>query len=98
MDGSLGYEYRGRLTDGAPEETVISSEEAASMSAAGQVLQKATPAQPADPEKLLRFFGEPFRIIHSTNDRQQLLNLWEREAQIVSSIDYAKQDEVRERG
>ena len=48
-------------------------------------------------DELLRFFGEPFRIIHSANDQQQLLNLWEREAQVVSSIDYAKQDEVRER-
>ena len=48
-------------------------------------------------DELLRFFGEPFQIIHSANDQQQLLNLWEREAQIVSSIDYAKQDEVRER-
>ncbi len=48
-------------------------------------------------DELLRFFGEPFQIIHSANDQQQLLNLWEREAQVVSSIDYAKQDEVRER-
>ena len=48
-------------------------------------------------DELLRFFGEPFQIIHSANDQQQLLNLWEREAQVVSSIDYAKQDDVRER-
>ena len=48
-------------------------------------------------DELLRFFGEPFQIIHSANDQQQLLNLWEREAQVISSIDYAKQDEVRER-
>ena len=48
-------------------------------------------------DELLRFFGEPFRIIHSANDQQQLLNLWERETQVVSSIDYAKQDDVRER-
>ena len=48
-------------------------------------------------DELLRFFNEPFQIIHSANDQQQLLNLWEREAQIVSSIDYAKQDDVRER-
>ena len=47
-------------------------------------------------DELLRFFGEPFQIVHSANDRQQLLNLWEREAQVVSSIDYAKQDGVRE--
>ena len=31
-------------------------------------------------DELLRFFGEPFQIIHSANDQQQLLNLWEREA------------------
>ena len=48
-------------------------------------------------DELLRFFNEPFQIIHSANDQQQLLNLWEREAQIVCSIDYAKQDDVRER-
>ena len=48
-------------------------------------------------DELLRFFGEPFQIIHSANDQQQLLNLWEREAQVISSIDYAKQEEVRER-
>ena len=48
-------------------------------------------------DELLRFFNEPFQIIHSANDRQQLLDLWEREAQVVSSIDYAKQDGVRER-
>ena len=47
-------------------------------------------------DELLRFFGEPFQIIHSANDQQQLLNLWEREAQVISSIDYAKQDDVRE--
>ena len=48
-------------------------------------------------DELLRFFGEPFQIIHSANDQQQLLNLWERETQVISSIDYAKQDDVRER-
>ncbi len=48
-------------------------------------------------DELLRFFNEPFQIIHSANDQQQLLNLWERESQVVSSIDYAKQDDVRER-
>ena len=48
-------------------------------------------------DELLRFFNEPFQIIHSANDQQQLLNLWERERQVVSSIDYAKQDDVRKR-
>ena len=48
-------------------------------------------------DEMLRFFNVPFQIIHSANDRQQLLNLWERERQVIASIDYAKQDEVRER-
>ena len=48
-------------------------------------------------DELLRFFNEPFQIIHSANDQQQLLSLWERESQVISSIDYAKQDDVRER-
>ena len=48
-------------------------------------------------DELLRFFNEPFQIVHSANDQQQLLNLWERESQVISSIDYAKQDSVRER-
>ena len=48
-------------------------------------------------DELLRFFNEPFQIVHSANDNQQLLNLWERETQVISSIDYAKQDGVRER-
>ena len=48
-------------------------------------------------DELLRFFGEPFQIVHSANDQQQRLNLWERESQVIASIDYAKQDAVRER-
>ena len=28
-------------------------------------------------DEMLRFFNEPFQIIHSANDQQQLLNLWE---------------------
>lgn len=48
-------------------------------------------------DELLRFFHEEFQILHSANDQQQLINLWEREAQVISSIDYAKQDSVRER-
>ena len=48
-------------------------------------------------DELLRFFNEPFQIINSANDQQQLLNLWERERQVIASIDYAKRDEVRER-
>ena len=48
-------------------------------------------------DELLRFFGEPFQIINSANDQQQLINLWERESLVIASMDYAKQDEVRER-
>lgn len=48
-------------------------------------------------DELQRFFGEEFQIIHAGNDQQQLLNLWQREHQIICSIDYAKQPEVRER-
>ncbi|MFQ5854060.1 MAG: SNF2-related protein [Anaerolineae bacterium] len=48
-------------------------------------------------DELLRFFGESFQIIHSGNDQQQLINLWQRENQVIASIDYAKQDSVRER-
>ncbi len=48
-------------------------------------------------DELLRFFNEPFQVIHSANDRQQVLNPWQRESQVIASIDYAKRDEVRER-
>jgi superfamily II DNA or RNA helicase len=48
-------------------------------------------------DELLRFFGEAFQIIHSANDQQQLINLWQRENQIIVSLDYAKQEDVRER-
>jgi SNF2 family DNA or RNA helicase len=48
-------------------------------------------------DELLRFFGESFQIIHSGNDQQQLINLWQRENQVIASLDYAKQESVRER-
>jgi SNF2 family DNA or RNA helicase len=48
-------------------------------------------------DELLRWFGEPFDIIFSTVDQQQLVNPWQRSAQAIASIDYAKQDDVRER-
>lgn len=47
--------------------------------------------------ELLRFFGETFQVIHAGNDQQQLINLWQRESQVIASLDYAKQDDVRER-
>ncbi len=48
-------------------------------------------------DELLRFFGESFHIINAGNDQQQLLNLWQRESQVITSLDYAKQEDVRER-
>jgi len=48
-------------------------------------------------DEMLRWFGEPFDIIFSAVDQQQLTNPWERSSQVIASIDYAKQDDVRER-
>jgi superfamily II DNA or RNA helicase len=48
-------------------------------------------------DEMLRWFGEPFDIIFSAVDQQQLTNPWQRSNQVIASIDYAKQDDVRER-
>lgn len=48
-------------------------------------------------DELLRWFGEPFDIIFAAVDQQQLVNPWQRASQVIASLDYAKQDEVRER-
>jgi len=48
-------------------------------------------------DELLRWFGEPFDIIFAAVDQQQLVNPWQRSSQIIASIDYSKQDDVRER-
>ena len=48
-------------------------------------------------DELLRWFGEPFDIIFSAVDQQQLVNPWQRSTQVIASLDYAKQDDVRER-
>jgi len=48
-------------------------------------------------DEMLRWFGESFDIIFSAVDQQQLTNPWQRSNQVVASIDYAKQDDVRER-
>lgn len=48
-------------------------------------------------DELLRFFNEYFIIVDSELDRQQAINIWHRENQIIVSMDYAKQLEVRER-
>ena len=48
-------------------------------------------------DEMLRWFGEPFDIIFSAVGQQQLTNPWKRSSQVISSIDYAKQENVRER-
>lgn len=48
-------------------------------------------------DEMLRWFGETFDIIFSAVDQQQLTNPWQRSSQIISSLDYAKQEDVRER-
>jgi SNF2 family DNA or RNA helicase len=48
-------------------------------------------------DELLRWFGESFDIIFSAVDQQQLVNPWHRATQVIASLDYAKQDEIRER-
>src|SRR5579875_221614 len=48
-------------------------------------------------DEMLRWFGESFDIIFSAVDQQQLVNPWQRSTQVIASLDYAKQDEVRER-
>ena len=48
-------------------------------------------------DELLRSFNEQFQILHSANEQHQLFDLWERERQVIASIDYAKQEGVRER-
>jgi superfamily II DNA or RNA helicase len=48
-------------------------------------------------DELLRWFGESFDIIFSAVDHQQLVNPWHRTTNVIASLDYAKQDEVRER-
>ena len=48
-------------------------------------------------DEMLRWFGESFDMIFSAVDQQQLTNPWQRSNQVIASIDYAKQDDVRER-
>lgn len=48
-------------------------------------------------DEMLRWFGEPFDIIFSAVDQHQLVNPWQKSSQVIASIDYAKQDDVRER-
>lgn len=48
-------------------------------------------------DEMLRWFGESFDIIFSAVDQHQLTNPWQRSSQVIASIDYAKQEDVRER-
>ncbi|AHB89087.1 helicase Snf2/Rad54 family [Thermosynechococcus sp. NK55a] len=48
-------------------------------------------------DEMLQWFGESFDIISSAVDQQQLGNPWQRSSQVIASIDYAKQNDVRER-
>jgi superfamily II DNA or RNA helicase len=48
-------------------------------------------------DELLRWFGESFDILFSAVDHHQLVNPWRRSTQVIASLDYAKQDDVRER-
>jgi superfamily II DNA or RNA helicase len=48
-------------------------------------------------DELLRWFGESFDIIFAAVDQMQLVNPWRRSNQVIASLDYAKQDSVRER-
>jgi len=48
-------------------------------------------------DEMIRWFGEQFEIIFSELDQQQLVNPWQRANQVIVSLDYAKQDDVRER-
>ncbi|MBI3818877.1 MAG: DUF3883 domain-containing protein [Planctomycetes bacterium] len=48
-------------------------------------------------DELSKWFSESFEIIDSARDKGQLINPWEKESQVIASLDYAKQDDVRER-
>jgi len=48
-------------------------------------------------DELLRWFGETFEPIDSARDKWSLANPWAKESQVIASIDYAKQEDVRER-
>jgi len=48
-------------------------------------------------DEMAKWFGETFDPISSANDQQRLTNPWSRFSQVITSLDYAKQDDVRER-
>ena len=68
-----GYECRVRLSDGTPDEAILSLEEAAAL--AGQVVTEQAVIHPADPEKL-RLLVESARIrLAYAHDRQFAVSL-----------------------
>src|SRR2546428_2490206 len=68
-----GYECRVRLSDGTPDEAILSLEEAAAL--AGQVISTQAVIHPADPEKL-RLLVESARIrLAYAHDRQFAVSL-----------------------
>src|SRR5579885_377801 len=48
-------------------------------------------------DELLRWFGEPFEVIFSSVDEQELVSPGQRSTQVIASLDCAKQEDVRER-
>lgn len=48
-------------------------------------------------DEMLNCFGEYFEIISSAVDSHQLVDPWHKNNQVISSLDYAKQENVRER-
>jgi len=48
-------------------------------------------------DEMQRWFGESFDMIFAAVDQQQLSNPWQRSTQVIASVDYAKQEDVRER-
>jgi len=48
-------------------------------------------------DEMSRFFNEIFVIIDAEKDKQQLVNYWQKESQVLVSLDYAKQEGVREK-
>ena len=55
------------------------------------------PLVPQWQDEMLKWFNETFEPIDANRDKWSLSNPWAKEFQVVTSIDYAKQDDVRER-
>ena len=55
------------------------------------------PLVPQWQDELLRWFNESFEPIDAARDKWSLTNPWAKENQVIASIDYAKQDDVRDR-